>query len=199
MKETSMREASLQRTTGETDIEIMLNLDGSGEASVATGIGFFDHMLKSFCRFACFDMTLKAQGDLAVDAHHTIEDCGIVIGQALRQALGEVKGIERVGQALMPMDEALAQIALDIANRAYLVWQVDCPEGMIGEFPVEMAEEFFRALAVQAGLTLHIRLLAGKNRHHIVESIFKGTGRALRLALEANPRFQGVPSTKGVL
>ncbi|MFZ3373642.1 MAG: imidazoleglycerol-phosphate dehydratase, partial [Desulfitobacteriaceae bacterium] len=131
--------------------------------------------------------------------HHTIEDCGIVLGQVLREAVGDKQGIERLGEALMPMDEALVQVALDISNRAYLVWDVECPCGNVGEFPVEMAEEFFRAFAVQAGLNLHIRLISGKNRHHILEAIFKGVGRALGLALRVNPRFSGVLSTKGVL
>jgi imidazoleglycerol-phosphate dehydratase len=178
---------------------VKINLDGNGAAQVNTGIAFFDHMLKSLCRFACFDMEFNAQGDLAVDAHHTIEDSGIVIGQAIRRALGEIKGIERVGQALLPMDEALVQVALDVANRPYLAWKMADMDGSVGEFPVEMAEEFFRALTVHAGLTLHIQVLAGRNRHHVLESMFKGVGMALRLALAANPRFDGVPSTKGVL
>lgn len=194
-----MREANIERKTKETEIRIRLNLDGSGEAKVQTGIGFFNHMLTAFARFAYFDLELEAKGDLEVDAHHTIEDCGIVLGLALREALGEKRGIERFGDTLLPMDEALVQVALDISNRAFLVWDVQCPSGLVGEFPNEMAEEFFRALAIQAGLTLHIRTFSGKNSHHILEAVFKGTGRALGLAVRENPRYQGVLSTKGVL
>ncbi len=194
-----MREGSLDRKTRETEISVKLKLDGTGESKIDTGIGFFDHMLTSLSRFAYFDLDLVAKGDLKVDQHHTIEDCGIVLGQVLRDAVGDKQGIDRLGEALLPMDEALVQVALDISNRAYLVWDVECPTGNVGEFPVEMAEEFFRAFAVQAGLTLHIRLLSGKNRHHILEAIFKGVGRALGLALRANTRFSGVLSTKGVL
>lgn len=194
-----MREANLERKTRETQIQVRINLDGSGESQIKTGIGFFDHMLTSFSRFGYFDLDLQAQGDLFVDPHHTIEDCGIILGQALQKALGDHQGIERVGDTLLPMDESLIQVALDLSNRPFLVWNVECPEGMIGDFPVEMAEEFFRALAVNAGITLHINLLTGKNRHHIMEAIFKGVGRALGLAVRLNPRFTGVLSTKGVL
>jgi len=194
-----MREAFIERKTKETEIRVRMNLDGTGEAQVKTGIGFFDHMLTAFARFAYVDLILEAVGDLEVDPHHTIEDCGIVLGQVLREACGDKVGIERFGETLLPMDEALVQVALDLSNRAYLVWDVDCPDGMVGEFPVEMAEEFFRALAVQSGLTLHIRQLSGKNRHHILEAVFKGVGRALGLALRLNTRYSGILSTKGVL
>lgn len=194
-----MREANLERKTRETQIQVRINLDGSGESQIKTGIGFFDHMLISFSRFGYFNLDLQAQGDLFVDPHHTIEDCGIVLGQALQKALGDRQGIERVGDTLLPMDESLVQVALDLSNRPFLVWDVECPDGMIGDFPVEMAEEFFRALAVNAGITLHIHLLTGKNRHHIMEAAFKGVGRALGLAVRVNPRFTGVLSTKGVL
>jgi len=194
-----MREACIERKTKETEIRVRLNLDGTGEAQVKTGIGFFDHMLTAFARFAYLDLSLEASGDLEVDAHHTIEDCGIVMGQALREACGDKAGIERLGEVLLPMDEALVQVALDLSNRPYLVWDVDCPDGMVGEFPVEMAEEFFRALAVQSGLTLHVRKLSGKNRHHLLEAAFKGVGRALGLALRQNTRYNGILSTKGVL
>ncbi|WP_434509996.1 imidazoleglycerol-phosphate dehydratase HisB [Desulfitobacterium sp. AusDCA] len=194
-----MREANLERKTRETQIQVRINLEGSGESHVKTGIGFFDHMLISFSRFGYFNLDLQAQGDLFVDPHHTIEDCGIVLGQALQKALGDRQGIERVGDTLLPMDESLVQVALDLSNRPFLVWDVECPDGMIGDFPVEMAEEFFRALAVNAGITLHIHLLTGKNRHHIMEAAFKGVGRALGLAVRVNPRFTGVLSTKGVL
>lgn len=194
-----MREAFIERQTKETNIRIKLNLDGKGEAKINTGIGFFDHMLEAMARFGYLDLEVKAEGDLQVDPHHTIEDCGIVLGQAIREALGDRRGIERVGDALLPMDEALLQVALDLSNRPYLVWDVDCPEGMVGGFPVEMAEEFFRALSVQAGMTLHMRKFSGKNRHHILEATFKGFGRALGMAVRENPRFHGVLSTKGVL
>lgn len=194
-----MRQAYIERKTKETEICVRLNLDGTGEAQVKTGIGFFDHMLTAFARFAYLDLLVQAVGDLEVDAHHTIEDCGIVIGQALREACGDKVGIERIGESLLPMDEALVQVALDLSNRPYLVWDVECPDGMVGEFPVEMAEEFFRALAVQSGMTLHVRQLAGKNRHHILEAVFKGAGRALGLALRQNTRYSGILSTKGVL
>ncbi|MDO0822367.1 imidazoleglycerol-phosphate dehydratase HisB [Desulfosporosinus nitroreducens] len=194
-----MREACIERKTKETEIRVRLNLDGTGEAQVKTGIGFFDHMLTAFARFAYLDLILEASGDLEVDAHHTIEDCGIVLGHALREACGDKAGIERLGETLLPMDEALVQVALDLSNRPYLVWDVDCSDGMVGEFPVEMAEEFFRALVVQSGLTLHVRKLSGKNRHHILEATFKGVGRALGLAVRQNTRYRGILSTKGVL
>lgn len=194
-----MREANVERKTKETDIHVRVNLDGTGEAQVQTGIGFFDHMLSAFARFAYLDLDIQAVGDLDVDTHHTIEDCGIVLGQALREAVGDKRGIERVGDTLLPMDEALVQVALDLSNRAFLVWDVQCHDGMVGAFPVEMAEEFFRALVVQSGITLHIRQLAGKNRHHILEAVFKGVGRALGLAVRVNSRVDGVLSTKGVL
>lgn len=194
-----MREALIDRKTKETNIHMKVNLDGAGEAQVNTGIGFFDHMLEAMARFAYMDIKVEAQGDLKVDTHHTIEDCGIVLGQVLREALGDRRGIERVGDTLLPMDEALVQVALDLSNRPYLVWDVNCPEGTVGDFPVEMAEEFFRAVSVQAGITLHFRLISGKNRHHILEAVFKGFGRALGLAVRQNPRFTGILSTKGVL
>lgn len=194
-----MRKASIERQTKETEIRMKVNLDGNGEAQIKTGIGFFDHMLEALSRFGYLDLEVEAQGDLIVDPHHTIEDCGIVLGQVLREALGNRQGIERVGDTFLPMDEALVQVALDLSNRPYLVWDVDCPDGSVGDFPVEMAEEFFRAVAVQAGITLHIRSIAGKNRHHILEAVFKGFGRAFGLAARQNPRFSGVLSTKGVL
>lgn len=194
-----MRKSILSRKTLETDIKVDLFVDGIGKTSIDTGIGFFDHMLNSFCRFAYFDLELSAVGDLNVDQHHTIEDCSIILGQALKEALGNKSGIERVGDCLFPMDEALVQVAVDISNRGYLAWKVDCPEGMVGDFPVEMAEEFFRALAGNAGITLHVTLLSGKNRHHILEAVFKGAGRALGLAVRKNSRSEGILSTKGTL
>jgi len=194
-----MRQAEIQRSTLETEIKAKLVLDGSGNADLATGIAFFDHMLNSLVRFAHFDLELKVKGDLEVDAHHTIEDCGIVLGQALKDALASKSGIERVADCLVPMDEALVQVAVDISNRGYLAWRVDCPDGTVGGFPVEMAEEFFRALALNAGITLHVIMLSGRNRHHILEAVFKATGRALGLAVRQSGRFEGVLSTKGIL
>lgn len=194
-----MRQTELERKTKETTIAVSIDLDGAGISQVDTGIGFFDHMLISLSRFACMDLEIKAEGDLKVDSHHTIEDCGIALGMAFKEALGDKSGIERVGESLLPMDEALVQVALDLSNRPYLVWDVDCLDGMIGEFPSEMGEEFFRALAAQAGITLHIRLITGKNRHHIMEAIFKGVGRALGKAVMINPRVRGILSTKGIL
>ena len=194
-----MRSSDIKRETRETKIEVVLNIDGKGKTDAETGIGFFDHMLDSWVRFGCFDLELKIQGDLKVDQHHTIEDCGIVLGQAFKKALGDKAGIERVGDCLFPMDEALVQTAVDISGRGYLTWQVECPEGMVGDFPVEMAEEFFRAFALNAGITLHISLLNGRNRHHILEAVFKAVGRALRLAASLDSRQQGIPSTKGIL
>jgi len=194
-----VRQAEIQRNTLETEIKAKLVLDGKGNADLATGIGFFDHMLNSMVRFAHFDLELEVKGDLVVDAHHTIEDCGIVLGQALKEALGSKSGIERVADCLLPMDEALVQVAVDISNRGYLSWQVDCPDGTVGGFPVEMAEEFFRALAINAGITLHVLMLSGKNRHHILEAAFKASGRALGLAVRQSDRLEGVLSTKGTL
>jgi len=197
--EFGVRKSGIVRKTLETEIRADLNIDGQGKTILDTEIGFFDHMLNSFCRFGYFDLELKAAGDINIDPHHTIEDCGIVLGQVFKNALGDKTGIERTGDCLFPMDEALVQVAVDISNRGYLIWKVDCPDGLVGDFPVEMAEEFFRALAINAGITLHIILLDGKNRHHILEAVFKGAGRALGLAAKIDPRNQGIPSTKGVL
>ena len=194
-----MRSSEVIRETKETKIEAVLNIDGKGKAEIDTGIGFFDHMLDSWVRFGCLDLQLKVEGDLKVDQHHTIEDCGIVLGQAFREGLGDKTGIQRVGDCLFPMDEALVQAAVDISGRGYLAWQVDCPGGMVGDFPVEMAEEFFRAFALNAGITLHINLLSGKNKHHILEAVFKAAGRVLRLAADFDSRQTGIPSTKGIL
>lgn len=194
-----MRQVSLARKTLETDIKLKFNLDGKGQTSLKTGIGFFEHMLDSLCRFGSFDLDLQVEGDLNVDRHHTIEDCGILLGQAFKEAVGDKKGIERVGDCLFPMDEALVQAAVDISNRGFLAWKVDCPDGMVGDFPVEMAEEFFRAFAVNAGITLHVILLSGRNRHHILEAVFKAVGRVLGLAVKRNGLYEGIPSTKGCL
>ena len=193
------RTATLKRTTKETDIEISLDIDGAGEANVGSGIGFFDHMLILFAKHGLFSLTVKAQGDLVIDGHHTVEDIGIVLGQALAKAAGDKAGIRRYGHVYVPMDEALVLVVVDFSGRPFLAFDAELGQGRIGEFDVELTEEFLRAVAVNAGLTLHVKLLAGKNRHHIVEAIFKALGRALSQSLERDPRVQGVPSSKGML
>ena len=193
------RTATLKRTTKETDIEITLDIDGAGEANVGSGIGFFDHMLILFAKHGLFSLTVKAQGDLVIDGHHTVEDIGIVLGQALAKAAGDKAGIRRYGHVYVPMDEALVLVVVDFSGRPFLAFDAELGQGRIGEFDVELTEEFLRAVAVNAGLTLHVKVLAGKNRHHIVEAIFKALGRALSQSLERDPRVQGVPSSKGML
>ena len=193
------RTATLKRTTKETDIEISFDIDGAGEANVGSGIGFFDHMLILFAKHGLFSLTVKAQGDLVIDGHHTVEDIGIVLGQALAKAAGDKAGIRRYGHVYVPMDEALVLVVVDFSGRPFLAFDAELGQGRIGEFDVELTEEFLRAVAVNAGLTLHVKLLAGKNRHHMVEAIFKALGRALSQSLERDPRVQGVPSSKGML
>ena len=194
------RTASITRKTAETDITVALDLDGTGTGSISTGIGFLDHMLTALCRHALFNMDIKAVGDLHIDFHHTTEDVGIVIGQAIRQALGDKRGITRFGFASLPMDEALVEASIDISGRAYTGWQVSFSAPKIGEMDTELFEEFFRALAGNAGIALHIRQLAGTNAHHVAEACYKATARALRQAVELDPRLGGaVPSTKGAL
>ena len=193
------RTATLKRTTKETDIEISFDIDGAGEANVGSGIGFFDHMLILFAKHGLFSLTVKAQGDLVIDGHHTVEDIGIVLGQALAKAAGDKAGIRRYGHDYVPMDEALVLVVVDFSGRPFLAFDAELGQGRIGEFDVELTEEFLRAVAVNAGLTLHVKVLAGKNRHHIVEAIFKALGRALSQSLERDPRVQGVPSSKGML
>ncbi len=195
-----MRKASVERKTKETRIAASLNLDGSGRYDVATGIGFLDHMLEQLSRHSLIDIDLKAEGDLHIDYHHTTEDSGIVLGQALSQALGERKGIRRYGEALIPMDETLTRVALDASNRPYLIWKVAIPRDKLGTMDTELFKEWFQAFAQHAGLTLHVENLYGENSHHIVESCFKGLARALRQAIESDPRqTEAVPSTKGSL
>ncbi|WP_371381062.1 imidazoleglycerol-phosphate dehydratase HisB [Sporomusa aerivorans] len=193
------RTASVERLTGETAIKAVLNIDGAGRAQVQTGLGFFDHILILFGKHGLFDLTVEANGDLEVDGHHTVEDTGIVLGQALAKALGDKAGIKRYGTAFVPMDEALAMVSLDISGRPYLVFDAVLPAERVGQFDSELTEEFLRALSVHAGLTLHVRLLAGKNTHHIIEAIFKALGRALDEATRQDDRIQGVMSTKGIL
>ena len=194
------RTATLTRKTTETDISLTLSLDGSGQANIATGIGFLDHMLTALTRHALFDLTVKAKGDLHIDFHHTTEDVGIVLGQAFAKALGDKRGIRRFGQALVPMDETLAEAAVDISGRPFLAWSVTFERPKIGEMDTELFEEFFRAFAMNALVTLHITRRAGHNAHHVAEACFKATARALRMAVELDPRARdAIPSTKGTL
>ena len=195
-----MRTATVERKTRETEIAVSLDLDGSGVCDIDTGIGFLDHMLESFGRHSMMDLKVRASGDLHVDFHHTTEDTAIVIGQAVKKALGDFSGITRFGSALIPMDEALTRVAIDMSNRPYLVWKVAIPKPKLGEMDTELFKEWFQAFAQAAGLTLHVESLYGENTHHIVESCFKGLARALRQAVEIDPRkADAVPSTKGVL
>ena len=195
-----MRSASISRKTAETDVAVSIGLDGTGQARIATGIGFLDHMLTALGRHALLDLSVEAKGDLHIDYHHTTEDVGIVLGQALKQALGDKRGIRRYGQALLPMDEALAEAAIDISGRPFLAWSVPFARDKVGEMDTELFEEFFRALAFNAGITLHLTLKAGTNAHHVAEACFKALARSLRMAVETDPRSPDtVPSTKGVL
>lgn len=194
------RAATLSRKTSETSVALKLSLDGTGESRVRTGVGFFDHMLDLLARHGLFDLDVQATGDLHVDAHHTVEDVGIVLGQALDQALGEKRGIQRYGSALVPMDESLAQVALDLSGRPAFVWRVSFTGPLIGQFPVELVEEFFKALANAAKMNLHVIVHHGTNNHHIAEAVFKAFARSLRSAVSIDPRRgDDVPSTKGSL
>ena len=193
------RRASVTRKTRETDIQLELNLDGTGLYEVATGIPFFDHMLESFAKHAAFDLRLRARGDLEVDWHHSVEDVGIALGQALRQALGDARGIRRYGFFVLPMAESRVDVALDISNRAFLVYKVQVANDRVRDFDVSLVEDFLFAFSQNAGVDLHVELRYGKSPHHIVEAIFKGLARALRAAVELDPRIADVPSVKGVL
>ncbi|MHA1548209.1 MAG: imidazoleglycerol-phosphate dehydratase HisB [Alphaproteobacteria bacterium] len=195
-----MRTATVKRRTSETDIAVSVSLDGTGKAKIDTGIGFFDHMLEQIARHGLIDMTVKASGDLHIDAHHTVEDVGIALGKALNDALGDMQGVTRYADVHLPMDEALTRCALDLSGRPFLVWKVAFTRGKIGAFDTELVREFFQALAQNARMTLHVETLYGRNNHHIAESCFKAVARALREATEADPR-QGdrIPSTKGSL
>ncbi len=186
-----------RRETKETKIRVALNVDGNGKAEIATGVGFFDHMLESLAKHAGFDLTVTCQGDTHIDDHHSVEDVGIVLGQAFYDAVYPIEGIERFGNAVVVMDEAAVECALDLSNRPYLVYEIDV-EGKVGQFDTELAEEFFKAFAFNAGITLHLILQRGKNRHHIVEAAFKACAVALRRALAPNAKA-GIPSTKGIL
>lgn len=194
-----MREGTAKRRTGETDISIRFALDGEGKAKVHSGIGFFDHMLHLFTAHGLFDLDLQCNGDIHVDGHHSVEDIGIALGEALKDALGDKKGIARYGSFYLPMDESLAFVAVDISGRPFLVYDGGEMAPMIGDYDTELTEEFLRAFAFHGGLTLHVKILYGKNSHHKVEAIFKALGHALRIAAEKDPRVQGVPSTKGML
>jgi imidazoleglycerol-phosphate dehydratase len=195
-----MRTAKITRTTAETQITIDLNLDGTGAYDNQTGVGFFDHMLDQLARHAMFDLTVRAKGDHHIDDHHTVEDTGIALGQALVQAVGDKKGIQRYGSCLLPMDDALVRCALDLSARPYLVWGIDLPTERIGSFDCELLREFFQALSAHGGITLHLDQLHGLNSHHIAEAAFKSVARALRAAVAIDPRAEGqLPSTKGAL
>jgi imidazoleglycerol-phosphate dehydratase len=193
------RSARIERTTGETAVVVELDLDGSGATSITTGVPFFDHMLDALGRHALIDLMVEAHGDLEVDAHHTVEDVGICVGRAIADALGDKTGIRRFGSAAVPLDEALVLAAVDISGRGSLVWDVDVPIELIGTFDTTLAREFASAVASNAGMTVHVHEVAGENAHHIIESAFKALARALREAVEPDPRVLGVPSTKGVL
>ena len=194
------RQATIKRTTKETDIAITLALDGTGETDISTGIGFFDHMLNSFGRHGMFDLDVTAKGDLFVDGHHTVEDAGIVLGQAFAKALGDKHGIIRYGDVTLPMDEALVLVAVDISGRGALYWDMDIPYQLVGQFDSTLAKEFFIAFATNAGITLHVKQLAGENVHHIIEATFKAVARALRTAVRIDPAApDALPSTKGAL
>ena len=193
------RRGTIERVTNETDIKVMLDLDGNGTVQVDTGVPFFDHMLDALGRHGLLDLTVEATGDLAVDAHHTVEDVGICVGQAIAQALGDKAGIRRYGSAAVPMDEALVLAAVDISGRGSLTYELDVAIELIGTFDPSLAKEFFIALATNAGITLHLHEVAGENAHHVIEAAFKAVARALREACELDPRVSGVPSTKGVL
>ncbi len=199
-KRHDMRSSTITRTTAETDISVTVNLDGTGVYDMATGIGFFDHMLDQLARHSLIDMTIRATGDLHIDDHHTVEDVGIALGQALSQALGDKKGIRRYGSCLLPMDDALVRTALDLSARPFLIWNVDLPTAKIGTFDTELVREFFQALSTHGGITLHVDQLHGLNSHHIAEAAFKSVARALREAVETDPRKgDAIPSTKGAL
>jgi imidazoleglycerol-phosphate dehydratase len=194
------RSIELSRKTSETDIFVWLNLDGTGKTDIDTGIGYFDHMLSAFARHGLFDLTVKAKGDLHIDAHHTVEDVGIVLGQTLEHALGEKRGIQRFGHAVVPMDEALVEAALDLSGRAFVAWGVSFERPMLGQMDTQLFEEFFRALAGNGLFNLHVIQRAGHNAHHVAEASFKAVGRALRAAVAIEPRMAGeIPSTKGVI
>ena len=199
MSQAGTRKASLERKTKETEIRLDLDLDGSGEFDVATGIPFLDHMLESFAKHGLFDLHLRAKGDLEVDLHHTVEDVGIALGSALREALGDARGIRRYGTQMLPMADSKVDVSVDVSNRACLVYQVELSNDRVGGFDVSLIEDFLYAFAQNGGLDLHVERRYGKSPHHVVEAVFKGLGRALRTAVEVDPRVDGLPSVKGAL
>jgi imidazoleglycerol-phosphate dehydratase len=194
-----IRRANIERVTNETSIRLELIIDGCGKGAICTSVPFLDHMLNLFARHGLFDLTIEASGDIDIDFHHTVEDIGIVLGEAFKQALGEKKGIRRYGQATVPMDETLASVAIDISGRPYLVYHVALPKVKIGDFDVELAREFFQGFVNHCGLNLHINVMYGENVHHIIEACFKAVARAMDVATQNDPRVEGVMSTKGVL
>ncbi len=195
-----MRQTVCERKTGETAVRVEVDLDGGGASDVETGVPFFDHMLDQLARHSLIDLRVRAEGDLAIDDHHTVEDVGIVLGTALRDAVGDARGIRRYGHFLLAMDDALARVALDFSGRSHLVWNARFPAPRVGNFDTELVREFFAALAMRSGLTLHVATLDGFNTHHLIESVFKATGRSLRMAVEIDPRSPDTaPTTKGVL
>ena len=193
------RSATIERKTRETDVRLTLNLDGSGQSSITTGVGFFDHMMTHIAKHGLLDLKMQVEGDLNIDDHHTVEDTGIALGMAIAQALGEKVGIARVGNCAVPMDEALVFCAIDISGRGFLVCDLEYPTPKLGEYTTELTPEFFRAVAMNAGITLHLKQMAGSNTHHIIEAAFKAFGRALSQAVTIDSRVKGIPSTKGVL
>lgn len=193
------RRANIERTTSETDITIKLDIDGKGDSKIDTGVGFFDHMLTLFAKHGFFDLEVSAKGDLEVDGHHTVEDVGICLGKAFSEALGDKAGITRYGFFILPMNEALATVSLDISGRPFLAYNMDLSASHIGGFDTDLTHEFFQAFITNAGVTLHIRLQAGTNPHHVIEAVFKGFGKAMDKACELDPRITGVQSTKGML
>jgi imidazoleglycerol-phosphate dehydratase len=193
------RTATIDRKTAETEVHVELNLDGTGQSQISTGVGFFDHMLTLLAKHAAFDLNVQAKGDLQVDQHHTVEDVGIAFGQAIKQALGDKAGIRRYGHFTLPMEETLVTTAIDLSGRYWMVFQVAFPSTKIGDFDSELVEDFWQATAANALMNLHVLVHHGRNSHHISEGVFKATARALRMAVEADPRMTGVPSTKGTL
>ena len=198
--ESDMRTATCERKTQETEIEVSVNLDGQGIYDVETGIGFFDHMMEQLSRHSLIDLKIRAKGDLHIDFHHTVEDVGIILGQAVKEAMGDLRGITRYGNAIIPMDETCTRASVDISGRPFLVWKVDFTRPKLGEMDTELFQEWFRAFAFGAGMTLHVENMYGENNHHIIESSYKALARALRQALEIDPRkADAIPSTKGVI
>jgi len=198
-KENNMRTAEIKRKTNETDIFVSINIDGAGKSEIDTGVGFFDHMLTLFAKHSLMDIKITCKGDTYIDCHHTVEDVGIALGQTVKEALGEKKGISRYGTCFLPMDEALAMVCLDISGRSYLVFDGEFPTPKLGDFDTEMVEDFFQAFSSACGVTLHVKVMYGRNTHHIIEAIFKAFAKAIDTATIVDPRVSGIPSTKGVL